>query len=98
MEDVFRRGLLEPGVPHEAHAVRIGRRVWIFVVASHEQLREHRAPIHAGDDTVLGPALVIEKSVESDIVAGFVLESLGIIPRSGIINENVNVLINGTLH
>ena len=64
MEDMLRRGLLEPRVPDETHAVRIVRGFRIFVVARHQELGEDGGPVHRGDHAVLGPPLVREAAIE----------------------------------
>ena len=98
VENVLGRGLLEPGVPHKADAVGIRGRVRVLVVAGDEQLGEDGAPIHTGDDAIPGPSLVVEESVERDVGSGFVLESLGVVPGPGVVDEHVDVLVDGTLH
>ena len=64
MEDVFGGCLLEPGVPHETHSVRVVGRLRVLVVTCQQQLGEHCGPVHGGDDPILGPALVKKTTVK----------------------------------
>ena len=68
MKDVLRRGLLEPGVPHEADAVRIVGSVRVLVIRGAHELRERHRPIHGGHHSVLGPALVEKVPVQRQAV------------------------------
>jgi len=68
VEDVFRRGLLEPGVPDEADSVRISRVVVlvVLIVGGQQQLREGGGPVQAGHSAVLRPTLVVKVSAEEN--------------------------------
>jgi hypothetical protein len=52
MENVFWGRLLELGVPNEAHAIRIIGRVFIVVVAGHQELWVLRRPIQGRQTTI----------------------------------------------
>ena len=64
MEDVLGGSFLEPGVPNEAHSIRIVGRLRVLVVTGQEQLGEHCGPVHGGDDPILGPAFVVKATVQ----------------------------------
>jgi len=53
VEDILGRGLLELGVPHHHHAVRLIGALLVVVIGGHHQLREVGGPVHAGDATIL---------------------------------------------
>ena len=98
MKDVFWRGLFEPRIPDQTHAIGIRGRVGVLVVTSHQKFGEHGAPVHAGDDAILGPALVIEKPIERDIGACLILEALCVVAGSGVVDKDIDVFIDGTLN
>lgn len=62
VEDVLRSGLLELGVPDQAHAVRVVRRVVGVVVGRQHELRVRRRPVQARDAAPARPALVVERA------------------------------------
>ena len=68
VEDVLGGRFLEAGVPHQAHAVRVVRRVFVVVVGGHQQLGELRRPVHARHAAVARPPLVEEAPRQVDLV------------------------------
>lgn len=66
MEDVFRRVLLELGVPHEAHSVRVMRGVVTVVVRGQHELRMGRRPVETRDAAAAGPSLVVERADQGE--------------------------------
>ena len=100
VENVLRRVLLELGVPHQAHAVRVVGRLGVFVVRRHHQLGVDARPVHARHHSRLGPALVVEEPVEGQPHAGLVtvgaLAALAVIAAS-VVDEQVGLLPQGSL-
>lgn len=62
VEDVLGRGLLELGVPDEADAVGVVRRVVAAVVGGQQQLGVRRAPVQARHAAPARPARVAERA------------------------------------
>ena len=64
VEHLLRRLLLELGVPHHHHTVRLVRCLLVAVVGRHHQLGEVRRPVERRDAPVLRPAIAVEGAVQ----------------------------------
>lgn len=76
VEDELGRGLLELGVPDEAHAVRVVGGVVVIVVGGGQELGELRRPVHGRDAAVARPALVEEEPVQPEALVALVVPAM----------------------
>ena len=73
VKDKLGRRLLELGVPDEADAIRIVRRVVVVVVGGDEELRELGRPVHRRYAAIARPAFIVKHPVQPEALVALVV-------------------------